>query len=292
MLIVQVTVNAIKVMTAAKRPQLIGENKPSFLLSPEENEQLFRLIGNRCKSIASAVVQVLYSSPPNYVQWNKRHCGILCFIKDNVKRSYFFRTYCLAKQELLWEQELYNSFEYHAPRPYFHTFEGDESRVGLNFADEAEAEFYLAAIKDNLKQKMERREKRRSQLPQPPRQDNKPPPVSHEPLAQAPTSAPFLLFLKEKLGIIHEQKQKLTKDDIGFPSDFKHVSHVGWDPNKGFVLENFDPTLLQFFARAGVSETHLQDKATCDFICDFIDKHGGMEAVLREGSQTDGNAST
>jgi len=134
---------------------------------------------------------------------------------------------------------------------------------------------------------MERKEDDRSQLPQQPRQDNKPPPDSHEPLAQAPTSAPFLLFLKEKLGIIHEQKQKLTKDDIGFPSDFKHVSHVGWDPNKGFVLENVDPTLLQFFARAGVSETHLQDKATCDFICDFIDKHGGMEAVLCEGSQTE-----
>ena len=92
----------------------------------------------------------------------------------------------------------------------------------------------------------------RSQLPQQPRQDNKPPPDSHEPLAQAPTLARFLLFLKEKLGIIHEQKQKLTKDDIGFPSDFKHVSHVGWDPNKGFALENADPTLLQFFARVRI----------------------------------------
>jgi len=81
------------------------------------------------QSIASAVVQVLYPSPPSYSQWNKRHCGVLCFIKDNVKRSYFFRIYCLAKQELLWEQELYNSFEYLSPRPYFHTFEGDVSNT-------------------------------------------------------------------------------------------------------------------------------------------------------------------
>ena len=34
-------------MTAAKRPQI--ENKPTHLLSKEENEQLFRLIGTRCK---------------------------------------------------------------------------------------------------------------------------------------------------------------------------------------------------------------------------------------------------
>lgn len=34
-------------MTAAKRPQ--PENKPSSLLSLEENDQLFKLIGQRCK---------------------------------------------------------------------------------------------------------------------------------------------------------------------------------------------------------------------------------------------------
>jgi len=276
-------------MTAAKRPQPITENKPSFLLTREENEQLFRLIGNRCKSIATAVVQVLYPSPPSYSQWNKRHCGVLCFIKDNVKRSYFFRIFCLTKQELLWEQELYNSFEYHAPRPYFHTFEGDESRVGLNFAEQAEAEFYLAAVKDYLKQKIDRREKRRSQAAQQPRLVNKPP-VNSEPLAQAPTPAPTSSWIIPNFSSKKnkkDKKQKLTKADIGLPSDFKHVSHVGWDPNKGFALENVDPTLLQFFARAGVSETHLQDKATRDFIYDFIDKHGGMEAALREVSQVD-----
>lgn len=42
-------------MTAAKRPQPITENKPSFLLTREENEQLFRLIGNRCKVIVMSL---------------------------------------------------------------------------------------------------------------------------------------------------------------------------------------------------------------------------------------------
>ena len=50
----------------------------------------------------------------------------------------------------------------------------------------------------------------------------------------------------------------------------------------GFDLENVDPKLKQFFSKAGVSERELQDKDTRDFIYDFIDKHGGIEAALLE----------
>lgn len=132
-------------MTAAKRPT--PENKPSYLLSHDENRQLFNLIGTKCKSLASAVVQVYFADPPGRNQWNKRYCGIICFIKDNIKRSYFLRgkhlyhsfwfkkipsikliffsVFCMDSQTILWEQELYSTFEYLAPRPYFHTFEGD-----------------------------------------------------------------------------------------------------------------------------------------------------------------------
>lgn len=28
-------------------------------------------------------------------------------------------------------------------------------------------------------------------------------------------------------------KKKLTKEDISTPTNFRHVGHVGWDPNKG-----------------------------------------------------------
>ena len=66
------------------------------------------------------------------------------------------------------------------------------------------------------------------------------------------------------------------------PTNFQHISHVGWDPNRGFDLENVDPKLKQFFSRAGVSERELQDKETRDFIYNFIEKHGGVEAALLE----------
>lgn len=78
------------------------------------------------------------------------------------------------------------------------------------------------------------------------------------------------------------EKKKLKKEDISLPTNFQHISHVGWDPNRGFDLENVDPKLKQFFSKAGVSEKELQDKETRDFIYDFIDKHGGIEAAMQE----------
>ncbi len=35
---------------------------------------------------------------------------------------------------------------------------------------------------------------------------------------------------KDKKG----KKARLTKEDIGTPTDFRHVGHIGWDPEKGF----------------------------------------------------------
>lgn len=77
-----------------------------------------------------------------------------------------------------------------------------------------------------------------------------------------------------------EGKKKLTKADIGKPQNFRHISHVGWDPNKGFDFDKVeDPQLKQFFEEAGVSENHLRDRDTREFIYDFINAHGGIEAV-------------
>lgn len=51
------------------------------------------------------------------------------------------------------------------------------------------------------------------------------------------------------------RSRKLTKADIGLPKDFKHVSHVGWDANKGirlfdqYLIAEFRPFINNFFFR-------------------------------------------
>ncbi|MGH0177133.1 UNVERIFIED_CONTAM: hypothetical protein FKN15_000461 [Acipenser sinensis] len=78
------------------------------------------------------------------------------------------------------------------------------------------------------------------------------------------------------------KRKKLTKADIGTPSNFQHIGHVGWDPNTGFDLNNLDPELKNLFDMCGISEAQLKDKETSKAIYEFIEKKGGVEAVKNE----------
>lgn len=49
--------------------------------------------------------------------------------------------------------------------------------------------------------------------------------------------------------------------------------------SKGLELESVDPQLKQFFEKVGVSDDQLRDRETREFIYDFIETHGGINAV-------------
>lgn len=61
---------------------------------------------------------------PAHASWMKKWTGALCFIKDNIRKSYFFRLYCLKANRMVWEQEIYNGIEVTKPRPFLMVFEG------------------------------------------------------------------------------------------------------------------------------------------------------------------------
>ena len=70
-------------------------NVPSDSLTEEENDLLFTLIGHRKQTKATAVAQ-LFHAHPDRSQWSKIKTGIVCFVKDNVKKSYYIRLFDLA----------------------------------------------------------------------------------------------------------------------------------------------------------------------------------------------------
>ncbi|NXN93092.1 WASP protein, partial [Rhinopomastus cyanomelas] len=77
-------------------------------------------------------------------------------------------------------------------------------------------------------------------------------------------------------------RKKISKADIGAPSGFKHLGHIGWDPNSGFDLAALDPALRALFARAGISAAQLADAETSRLIHDVIQGRGGLPAVREE----------
>ncbi|XP_072287445.1 actin nucleation-promoting factor WAS isoform X2 [Pyxicephalus adspersus] len=285
------------------------ENVPSALLMAQENQKLFQLLGRKCMALATTVVQ-LYLAPSND-HWVKQCCGVLCLVKDNPKRSYFMRIYSIMEEKLIWEQELYQQLSYHSSRPYFHTFPAHDCQAGLNFANEEEAEVFHAVVEEKLQKRHHRQDKRQNLPPPPPVTDDRrstlplpptPAPVSNgpsSPLHQIPTANLSMSAIniqnpditsaryralptpsdksKNKKG-----KKKFSKADIGAPSGFKHVSHIGWDPNNGFDVNALDPELRNLFSQAGISEAQLKDAETSKLIYDFIEQHGGVEAVKQE----------
>lgn len=146
-------------MTQVKRQPQVSSH--SQLLSNEENSNLNKILGSRCPSLATAVVQIYMSdSASGHAKWNKRSCGVVCLVKDNPKRSYFIRVLDMDRKVVVFDQEIYNQFRYRSPRPYFHTFEAEDGQIGLNFADENEAANFQMSIENKLTERRLRRERR------------------------------------------------------------------------------------------------------------------------------------
>jgi hypothetical protein len=76
----------------------------SSLLTNEENQVVSQLLGPRCPSLVTTVVQIYRSEGPSHNRWNKRTCGVACFVKDNPKRSYFIRVFDMDRRILVFDQ--------------------------------------------------------------------------------------------------------------------------------------------------------------------------------------------
>lgn len=286
-------------------------NVGSILLTPQENECLFNYLSRKCIALCSAVVQVYGVDRSS--SWVKRCCGVACLIKDNPQRSYYIRVFDIKEGKTMFEQELYNNFSINSSRSYFISFAGDSCQIGLNFASEEEAKRFRAALNDLLSRRQRKTEKRRDPPNGPALPmatvDIKNPEInnvrshnshhhhhhpqhqpSHQQPAHQPQQQPYHLnnmlshssLNKRDKKAKNKKGKKLTKADIGTPSNFQHIGHVGWDPNTGFDLNNLDPELKNLFDMCGISEAQLKDKETSKVIYDFIEKKGGVEAVKNE----------
>ncbi|XP_077452709.1 WASP like actin nucleation promoting factor a isoform X1 [Stigmatopora argus] len=261
-------------------------NVGSLLLTPQENECLFGYLGRKCTTLCSAVVQV-YAADRS-CGWLKKCCGVACLVKDNPQRSYFIRVFDVKEGKTMFEQELYHNFSISCARSYFISFVGDTNQIGLNFASEEEAKRFRVSVNELLCRRLRKTEKNGVSKNGPTLHmatvDIKNPEINNVRLINSIGSQyhvnNILSHRKDKKNKV--KKKKLTKADIGTPSNFQHIGHVGWDPNTGFDLNNLDPELKNLFDMCGISEAQLKDRETSKVIYEFIEKKGGVEAVKNE----------
>lgn len=269
------------------------ESVRSSLLSSQENERLEELLGRRCASMATAVAQLFMALPHSPGAWSLQQTGAVCFVKDNPQRSYFIRMFDLKVGRMVWEQELYNQIVYSSPQPFFHTFAADSCQVGLNFADQQEADTFLNAVEEKINQRNNRQGQIHNKKQHPPQSavsgglggfhmatvDIQNPDIQSSRYRSMPSPVSSLSSKSKKDKKSKKKGPKLSKADIGAPSGFKHITHVGWDPN------NLDPDLVKLLSQAGIQEADMKDEHTHQLIYDVIEKSGGMEAVKREANR-------
>ncbi|KAK3566353.1 hypothetical protein QTP86_032329 [Hemibagrus guttatus] len=262
------------------------EKAGSRLLNIQENEKVEDLLGRRCVSLCTTVVQLFMALPHSPNSWSLQQTGVLCFVKDNPQRSYFIRLYNITAGKLVWEQELINQLIYNRSRPFFHTFQADDCQVGLNFANEEEAENFFSIVDEKINQRSKNLAKHQGKGHTFSQDDALPPLPPNGfgsqnllPLGNIENQAPPAKSKKEKKEKDKKSKKKsskLSKALIGAPSGFTHVGHLGMDNN------SMDPDLMKLLSRAGISEADMRDSETSQLIYDVIERSGGMEAVKME----------
>ncbi|XP_068155283.1 actin nucleation-promoting factor WASL [Drosophila tropicalis] len=303
------------------RPKL---NAASTLLTQEENDAVFKLLGRKCQTLNTAVVQIYKTEGNAHSHWKKKHTGVVCFVKDSAIRSYFLRAYCLIKNELIWEHELYDGMEIVRSRPFLLTFEGSDGHVGLNFVSEEECDSFFCIVDATIATRNRKREEKRSRQKSQQAPNVPTAPLPREPVRQMTgqhgsnsisatdggsvqlrnnqissvtlTPAPAKGFLSNNFGNFSsssasgakDKKRKVTKADISQPTNFVHVSHVGWDEKQGFALtgNDSDEILNSFLVKAGVSESQLNDRETREFIYDFIQHNNVLASVTQEAEKS------
>ncbi|KAF1743924.1 hypothetical protein MXB_4276 [Myxobolus squamalis] len=78
------------------------------------------------------------------------------------------------------------------------------------------------------------------------------------------------------------KKKRLGRPEISAPTEFKHITHVGYVPDLGFDLENCDPAWKKLFSVMNVPENMLTDAKTSTFIYDFVAEKGGIDNFVGE----------
>ncbi|KAG0280481.1 hypothetical protein BGZ95_009968 [Linnemannia exigua] len=241
---------------------------PSITLNnPEDKATVKRFLSSPNTRIITATVARLYIAYPDPSQWT--YAGILGAVAlIQTSNTFFLRIVdLLYGQGIVWEQELYQGFVYHQDMSFFHTFQADNYVAGFSFADEHEAEVFYSKVNGRARLR------------------------PFKPVASSGT-----LAKSAKAGGAQGRNKfplhngKLDKSRIGMPSDFRHVGHIGWDPDVGFEAQNIDPawrTLFDQLDTFGVSRQQINENAV--FITTFVNAHGGLAQKQPNGANSNNN---
>ncbi|KAK9761313.1 hypothetical protein K7432_013881 [Basidiobolus ranarum] len=253
---------------------------PSLTLANvEDKARVKRCVGSGTNKILTATVAELYIASEGEQRWAVTgKCGALALVRDQLLDKFHFRLVGLKSEEgVIWEMELEKNFEYSMERPYFHTFMFEGQLSAFSFADEHEANVFYQKVLSRERLGARQKLKKTRSL------HEKPPSILPEVTGSFLNYCPgFIFSLSNPVSlaalITGPTKPKFDKSMIGTPSDFRHLGHIGFNPELGFDVQNVDPEWTRLFdelGKYGLTMDRLDTKQTRRFIYDFVEAHGG-----------------
>jgi len=148
------------------------------ILSEVDKETVKRFVPKASNKIQAVAIARLFVAHPNKSKWTYTGLqGALVLANDLVGHTYWLKMVDISvslpagsrpsgtaftdagqpgNRGVIWDQEIYDTWNYNQDRVFFHTFELEECLAGLSFVDEKEAK--------QFKKKMEDREKNADKL--------------------------------------------------------------------------------------------------------------------------------
>ncbi|KAL4747450.1 hypothetical protein BDW72DRAFT_182756 [Aspergillus terricola var. indicus] len=124
------------------------------ILSDADKETVKRSVPKPANKIHAVAVARLFVAYPDPHKWTYTGLqGAVVLANDLVGRTFWLKLVDVspAGRGVIWDQEIYENFQYNQDRTFFHTFELDDCPAGLSFADEKEAKTFIKKISEREK---------------------------------------------------------------------------------------------------------------------------------------------
>ncbi|KAJ3308276.1 hypothetical protein HDV04_001494 [Boothiomyces sp. JEL0838] len=238
-----------------------------MILLPDEQ----RCIEKSCDgTVLASTVARLYQAT-NAKEYAHTVTGGLALVRNKNTGEFTFTIVDLKSGVQLWDFSISGDIKYQTEKPFFHSFIGKTCMIGFSFADEDDAMIFHDAFLQR------EREHARSVSS-----------ISNPNTSQASPSLDSGLDRKKSkketsgFGLFRKntktKDKKLDKAMISAPSDFQHVSHVGYSKADGFSVQNIPMEWKIIFQKAGITDEQLQDKKQQKVIKKFMKENAGLVA--------------
>ncbi|PHH64041.1 hypothetical protein CDD81_5034 [Ophiocordyceps australis] len=226
------------------------------ILNDDDKDTVKRFVPKQSNKIQAVAVARLYVAYPNPAKWTYTELqGAIVLANDLVGNTFWLKMVDIspAGRGVIWDQEIFDTWNYNQDRTFFHSFDLDDCLAGLSFVDEKEARTF--------KKKMDEREKNASRATKSTPFGGGPQPVQKHSLLSG--------FFHRHSSAPSPPQSTQSSHSLPLPSMGTNGSHA---PSEFALLDAFDPMWREHFGKdltdKGLTDDFIRDNQ--EFIIDFL----------------------